>query len=608
MKKIIFILVPWLYIFSLVAQPAGVFPRILSRPQTANMYEVKVKDLYTSDCGYEKNCNYLYPVLVEDFDYNLDLQNKWDFGNNHGTDNTNWYGDGYYYGTDTSVPYPYTGPITNHNIKLNSGIATFVTIPENITRSGQPYKFTSGYLKSLYKFRTGVFEARIKVPSLNKMWPAYWLIYSNSNYSEVDIFEFYDHNVSSTSICDVYNLQTMTIHGGPLYTPDVHRSDKFPLFLNDAFHDYKLVWNEYEVLIFVDGIFRGYATKYFKHFTPPFFPCVYGSPHNSLDPLLNLSCAQIQAMPDNLLPTLPYIDFGPRPWWLPGFVPWPPPQPPQPYLANKVDKDFYFPEKDNAMKLIVSSGVNPTYKNDGFSGLDKQMDMQIDWIKVYQPFCCGVDKTVCSLTDLDNQTYKTMILTGRNLTIGNISNTCNFAEEDPTYDPKKERPIVLLATDMIAIHAEAIFLPDIYAEMRITDCGSLARINNSESEQVEAFFQKQQTVLDSLTQAESQYINPDSLAKVEYESTMQKYKDMYYTVDAESISVGPNPTDGYLEIICSNTLFARIVNLSLIDVNGKEYPMPLQQHMNISNVASGFYQLKFKFDDGTTTIKKVVRS
>jgi hypothetical protein len=606
MKKLIFILIVSLYAFSLLSQPAGVFPRILGRPKSGDHLESKVKDLYTSNCGYAGNCNYLYPVFVENFDDNLDLANKWDFGNNFGTDANNWYGDGYYYATDNTIPFPYTGPITNHNIKLNSGIATLVTIPENITRNSVNYKFTSGYLKSLFRFRTGVFEARIKAPSNNKMWPAYWLIYSRATYAEIDIFEFYDPSVSSDP-CDLYALHKMTLLGGPATSPTADRGDKYPLPNPDVFHDYKLVWNEYEVFIFIDGIFVGYGTKYFKGLTGPFLPCLYSSHTNYFDPSLNLNCAQIQAMPDNLLPTIPYIDWGPRPWYVPNWVSWPPPQPPQPYLANKVDRDIYFPANENAMHLIVNNGVNKAYRDDDFTGQSKTMDMQVDWIKVSQPFCCGVDKTVCSLTDLGTQTFSTGILTGRNITIGNAAQTCTFVQLYPGLATAwYDRPVMFLATDMIAINAEAHFEGGTYAEMRITDCGSNQRMDAPESEQVTQFLQEKQNELDSITRAQA--ADGDVIAKAEYESTMQKYKDLYYNIDIESVSVGPVPTDSYLEITCSVELFGRITSLTFIDASGKEIAVPVQQRINIENFASGFYNLKIKFDDGTTVIKKVVKS
>ena len=607
-----FLLLFYFASLNIFSQQAGLFPRILSKPNQACDNEVKVVDLYTSNCNYESNCNFLYPVLIEDFDNNFDLPNKWAFDYGYTKDDngnkTAWHGDAYV----SSV----FGP--NHNIQLNNGIATFLNIEENVTRvnNGNSYdfNFTSGMVASLSKFRTGVFEARIKIPSANKMWPAFWLLSNKSNYSEVDIFEFYDNNVGSNpgqnSNCDTYDLHKMTIHGGATGN-DCHRGDKYPLNNLNDFHDYKLVWNDHETFIYVDGLFRGYATRYFKNSTIfPVIPCLY-SYGNGLDPALSYNCNQIQYLSDNLLPTIPYINWGSRPWWLPNAISWPPPQPPQPYLANKLRQDSYFPEKDNSMSLIINNNINKKYVNDGFSNFSQSsLNMEVDWIKVYQPFCCGMDKVVCNLADLDNQTYFSDFLTGRKLNIGFTNNSCTFIQNKPgNYingaQDFRDIPVIFLATDEIAIQGDAFFPGDTYAEMRITDCGSNARMNNSEIKQVEDFYQSQQVLMDSIVKID--FLNSDSIAKSEYENTMQKYKEMYYIEDGENINIGPTPALDYIDILCSNTVYEKIVSLSLIDMNGKISTMSIQHTINIEYLKSGFYELKIGFNDGSIVLKKVVK-
>ncbi len=278
------------------------------------------------------------------------------------------------------------------------------------------------------------------------------------------------------------------------------------------------------------------------------------------------------------------------------------------YLANKLRQDSYFPEKDNAMFLILNNNINSKYQNDGFSNFSQSsLNMEVDWIKVYQPFCCGVDKTVCSLTDLDNQTYYTDILTGRKLNVGYANNSCNFLQFKPgTNDDWRDVPIFLLATEEIAIQGEAIFAGNTYAEMRITDCGSVARMNNAELKQVEDFYQSQQNVMDSI--AKNSIQNSDSIAKAEYENTMKKYKELYYVEDGDNINIGPIPALDYVDILCPNTVFEKIVSLSLIDMNGKESILSIQRTLNIDNLKSGFYQLKIRFNDGSIVVKKIVKT
>jgi hypothetical protein len=89
-----------------------------------------------------------------------------------------------------------------------------------------------------------------------------------------------------------------------------------------------------------------------------------------------------------------------------------------------------------------------------------------------------VDKTVCDLYDLDNQTYSTDILTGRKLQIGYSNNSCIFEQNLPRSADYRDVPVILLATDEIEINGYAAFPGGTYAEMRTTSCGSAERLSS----------------------------------------------------------------------------------------------------------------------------------
>jgi len=591
----------------ILSQPIGTWPRVLSKPKQSwcSFDNHKVVDVRPSSCDYESNCNYLYPVLIEEFDNNYDLPNKWRFDYGYTKDDngggSTWYGDSYY---DNSVWPPV---VTNHNVQIGGGELTLVNIQENaVGDNGTNYRFTSGMINSLSKFRTGVFEARIKIPIADRMFPAFWLLGTKGgHYSEIDIFEFSDNDVSGGT-CSNYYEHSMTIHTGASYK-ECSRSDKYPLNIN-AWHTYKLIWKDYDILILVDGIPVGYATKYYKMFSGAQPSCQFGSYYNVVDPAINYSCQQLQLAPDNLLPTIPYINWGPRPWWLPNAVSWPPPQPPQPYLANRVDEHAYFPSKNDAMSLIINNNIYAAeYKNDDFSAYaQSSMNMKIDWVKVYQPFCCGVDKTVCSLSDLDNQTYNTDILTGRKLNVGYINNSCTFEQFKPgTNGVWRDIPVVLLATDEIAIQGEAIFAGETYAEMRITNCGEGQRMGNEDDLLLAKFYDNQQKISDSLTEA----------TKPIYDSIINNYTKMYVDslkkeysfVEQNDISIIPNPSSNYITINTSKWTYEKIVYLYLIDVAGKEILLEKEQKINIQNLQAGSYILKIVFDDNTFLVKKIIK-
>jgi hypothetical protein len=611
------------------SQAAGIQVRVFSEPKGSDckVTDIKVKDVWPETCNLETGCNYLYPVFTDNFNDVFDLPNKWDFRVNSSVDNGDengpgctYYYDGYFDHSQVSAP------ITNHNVRIINGILNLVTIPESITRNGTPYTATSGALTSLSRFRTGVFEARIKVPTCNKMWPALWLLQRNGAYNEIDMFEFYDNDVTADA-CETYNLHKMTMHTGSStdYSGNkCERGDKYPLDIEE-WHTYKLDWDEYSMAIYVDGNLRGFGTKYHKGHSFPMFACKYGSVGQPIDPLFNFDCERLNQQPDNLLPSIPHIDWGSRPWWLPGSISWPPPQPPQPYLANKVDETIYFPDKNSAMSMLLTNAVNSKYRNDDFSMFSQdEMNMQIDWVTISQPFCCGVDKTVCNLNDLDNQTYFTDILTGRKLTIANTGGSCSFEQNFPRQANWRDVPVVLLATDEIAINSEAIFPGGTYTEMQIVSCGSAQRRSSEEQSQLSAFFDAQNALMDSLnTPVYDSIVNAyiehyvDSINReyAQYQPGHRKHMgengqpsnmlDMAYA-DSE-LSVLPNPATDLINIKCDDWLFDKIETLYVSDINGREMELRKARTINITELAKGSYILKIVMDDGTLLKKKLIK-
>lgn len=615
--------------------------RVLSKPKVDECrFENKpVSEVKPTNCDLENGCNYLYPVLIEHFDNNFDLPNKWQFKVHGGSDDnvtgkktaSTWYGDAYYYDNNESN-------IVNNNIKLNNGIMTILTIPGAVMRDGRSYVATGGAITSCSQFRTGTFEARIKVPTANKMWPAFWLMGNSDTYAEIDIFEFNDDNTGSNggtifnnSQCDTYNLHKMTLHTGSSTNPTENkckREDKYPLDIIQ-WHTYKLMWDEYQLSIFVDGNLRGVATKYYRGISSPFFPCQYGSSYNYFDPAINYDCNMLSNEPNNITLGPQSIPWPPRPAGLPSWLPWPPTLPPLPSIQtnipNRVDESIYFPNKQSAMNLILNSGLNITYNDDipnEFS--QSELKMEVDWIKVYQPFCCGVNKTVCSLLDLDNQTYKTDILTGQKLTIGNSASTCNFKQFLPGSDYKydangnimldpttgdqvinyRDIPVILLATDEIAIYGDASFPGNTYAEMRITNCGSPNRISSYEQTQIDDFLKQQQHVADSLNNNIL-----DSLMYAYAKSYVDSISSEYNTFDECKFSISPNPAQSIVTINFSNEdCFERVKFIFLIDVNGREFELEKSQIINIEKYTRGSYLLKIIMMDGSVKIDKLIKT
>ncbi len=120
--------------------------------------------------------------------------------------------------------------------------------------------YTSGMIHSRVTYTYGKFEARIKIPSVDGYWPAYWLWGGGvaPNMSEVDIFEFgtdelrdLHTNIHACSPCDCITCGIGCRDcGGPSSFAQEYRGSK--PFSND-FHVYTCEWGSNFVKWFVDG-------------------------------------------------------------------------------------------------------------------------------------------------------------------------------------------------------------------------------------------------------------------------------------------------------------------------------------------------------------------
>ena len=117
---------------------------------------------------------------------------------------------------------------------------------------GQPY--TSGRIKTkgLFNRTYGRFEARIKLPAGQGIWPAFWLLGANIDQvgwpacGEIDIMEYLGHDPRS-----IYG----TIHGPGHYGGGAI-GNKHTLAqggFNLGFHEFAITWDEQEIVWTVDG-------------------------------------------------------------------------------------------------------------------------------------------------------------------------------------------------------------------------------------------------------------------------------------------------------------------------------------------------------------------
>ena len=156
------------------------------------------------------------------------------------------------------------------NVQVKGGNLVITAIKENYTGpDGVSRNYTSARLQSkgLFSQQYGRFEASLKIPKGQGMWPAFWMLGSDIDTNpwpacgEIDIME----NIGKEPA-----IVHASLHG-PGYAPgNVTASYTLPSgALGDGFHLYAVEWDPQQIRFYIDG--TEYAT-----FTPSNLPS--GSP------------------------------------------------------------------------------------------------------------------------------------------------------------------------------------------------------------------------------------------------------------------------------------------------------------------------------------------
>jgi beta-glucanase (GH16 family) len=155
--------------------------------------------------------------------------------------------------------------------QVQDGILTIEGAKQSGTYANETFSYTSGVLCSVHEQTYGYFEARLRVPAGQGLWPAFWLLHANGtpDVNEIDI-----HEILGQQPTRVY----MTNHWGTSYASN-HFSDGTwwdgPDFSAD-FHTFGLEWSPDAIVWTIDGVER-------KRHTGP------GIPHVPMYVILNLA-------------------------------------------------------------------------------------------------------------------------------------------------------------------------------------------------------------------------------------------------------------------------------------------------------------------------------
>ena len=137
------------------------------------------------------------------------------------------------------------------NIVVSNGTLQITAKRERI-RGAQ---YTSGRITTQGKrdYTYGRFEARIKLPQGGGLWPAFWMLSTDTPYGtwpqsgEIDIMEFIGNDPTETF---------GTLHYGDLFPGNRNIGAPFPFYGADffnTFHDFAIEWQANEIKWFVDG-------------------------------------------------------------------------------------------------------------------------------------------------------------------------------------------------------------------------------------------------------------------------------------------------------------------------------------------------------------------
>lgn len=135
--------------------------------------------------------------------------------------------------------------------EVRDGVLSIVGERRSASYAGQTFDYASGVLCSRLEQKYGYFEARLKVPAGQGLWPAFWLLGKTGSpgVSEIDVQEILGSEPSRANL---------SVHWGTDYGTG-HRQDATswlgPDFSAD-FHVFGLEWSQDALVWTIDGVER----------------------------------------------------------------------------------------------------------------------------------------------------------------------------------------------------------------------------------------------------------------------------------------------------------------------------------------------------------------
>lgn len=111
------------------------------------------------------------------------------------------------------------------------------------------HNFTTGSVNTnkRFSFKYGYVEARVRVPSCDGCWPAFWMLPAQVGWPpEIDIFEFFD--------ADTDKHAYFSAHWGPQATYKSQTAWSSDRLLTDEWHTYGMLWTDTGIQSYIDGV------------------------------------------------------------------------------------------------------------------------------------------------------------------------------------------------------------------------------------------------------------------------------------------------------------------------------------------------------------------
>ncbi len=151
------------------------------------------------------------------------------------------------------------------NFEVANGVGSLIAKHESM--GGFSYTSCRMHTKGKREFKYGYFEAKLKTPKGNGLWPAFWTLGSDLDVSkwpscgEIEMYEQrtgpQKYSLGSTPACAGDNCFVTTCHYSSTwgaYAPEYHTNQtNFTACLCDTFHLYAIQWDSLKIQYFLDG-------------------------------------------------------------------------------------------------------------------------------------------------------------------------------------------------------------------------------------------------------------------------------------------------------------------------------------------------------------------